>query len=159
MLHHIILLIDIRPINEESSISNVLEDFVNWKEMLEYMEYIITFSAKEQWGYPIELFKVSLPRERQQKGKYNLKNFIITFWYTRTIKIYQTQCILKEVEHSTPKVSSFRATMNVENRDLIHKVKRTRLKEAKRQWYYRSFFEKTSIEGVFNLVRFVDKSI
>ena len=46
---------------------------MNRKELVGYMEYLITVSAKEQWKYLIKLFKIYWPRERLQKGKYNLE--------------------------------------------------------------------------------------
>ena len=45
---------------------------------------------------------------------------------------------MNDNKHSTAKVASFRAIMNVDNRDLIYKIKRIRLKEVKRRRYYRS---------------------
>ena len=59
---YIIFLIEIRTINEESLKNNVLENFVNRKELLESMEFIIALSNKEQWRYSIVLFKISLPQ-------------------------------------------------------------------------------------------------
>ena len=38
---------------------NVLEKFMNQKELLESMKHIIPLSAKKQWRYPIEMFKIS----------------------------------------------------------------------------------------------------
>ena len=105
---NIIFLISIRLINERAQ-NNVLKIFVNRKELLEYMEYIITLCIKEQRRYSIELFKISLLQKKiTKKEKYNLEESINDF-----LIYYNGR------EHSNTKVAPLRAIMNYENKDLI----------------------------------------
>ena len=59
-------------------------------------------------------------------------------------------------EHSTTKVAPFRVMMNIENKDLIHKIRentKTRRQKAK---MVTETFLKNSIVRVSNFIRFID---
>ena len=68
------------------------------------MEYIKLLGSKEQWRHSIELFKLSLRRERPQKGKYNLEETFNDFLKYKNDR-----------EHSNTKVAHFRAMINYGN--------------------------------------------
>ena len=53
--------------NEESSKTMFLKKFMNRKELLESVEYIITLRAKEQQRYSIELLKSHSSAKKHKK--------------------------------------------------------------------------------------------
>ena len=123
-----------------------MKNFVNRKELLESMEYLILLSAKEHRRYSIELFKISLPRKDHKNEKYNLEESYNDFL------IYNN-----DREHSTTKVDPFRAIMNYENKDFILKIYENTIKRRQKTKILLKIFWKNSIERLFNLIRFFDK--
>ena len=64
-----------------------------------------------------------------QKDRYNLEESINDFL------IYYN-----DREHSTTKVAPFRAMMNIENKDLIHKIREnTNREDKRRRWLQKHF--------------------
>ena len=116
--------------------------FVNLKELLESMEYLMTLSTKYQRRYPIELFFYL--SKRPQKEKYNLKE-----------SYYDFLIYYNDREHSNTMATPFRAMMNILK--ICFRRYREHLKEDIRRRYYRRVL-KNSIERVFNLIRFSDKN-
>ena len=56
----------------------------------ELQEYIVPYNTQHQGAVKVFNRTVQIFMDlskRPQKGKYNLKNLIMTFWYTRTILI------------------------------------------------------------------------
>ena len=138
MSPHIIFLIDIRPITEKCSKQFSLIFYESKGFTRIYTEFLITLSIKEQWRYSKELFKFSWTSAKNlKKEKYNLKDFFNDF------VIYYN-----DKEHSNTKVASFRAIMNYENKDLIHKIRENTIKRRQKRRYFICFFDKQYCKSI-----------
>ena len=60
-------------------------------------------------------------------------------------------------EHSTTKVAPFRVMMNIENKDLTHKIRENTIKKRQKVKMVTETFLKNSIVRVSNFIRFIDK--
>ena len=81
-----------------------------------------------------------------QKDRYNLEESINDFL------IYYN-----DREHSTTKVAPFRVMMNIENKDLIHKIRENTIKRSQKAKMVTETFLKNSIVRVSNFIRFIDE--
>ena len=81
-----------------------------------------------------------------QKDRYNLEESINDYL------IYYN-----DREHSTTKVDPFRAMMNIENKDLIHKIRENTIKRRQKAKMVTETFLKNSIIRVSNFIRFIDE--
>ena len=86
------------------------------------------------------------PTKDHQKDRYNLEESINDFL------IYYN-----DREHSTTKVAPFRAMMNIENKDLIHKIRENTKKRRQKVKMVTETFLKNSIVRVSNFIRFIDE--
>ena len=83
-----------------------------------------------------------------QKDRYNLEESINDFL------IYYN-----DREHSATKVAPFRAMMNIDNKDLIHKIRENTIKRRQKAKMVTETFLKNNIVRVPNLIKFIDEKI
>ena len=81
-----------------------------------------------------------------QKYRYNLEESYCDFL------IYYN-----DREHSTIKLAPFRAMMNIENKDLINKIRENIIKRSQKAKMLKETFLKNSIVRVSNRIRFIDE--